>query len=526
LLAPLVLAPSRRILSLVLPLAILACTTDKLTGPPRADSRLGITGPPPHEDFRYPSAALNGSIAYSRNGAIWVIDPDGTGNVPLTGPAEAYNPAWSPDGSKIAFQADSTCCYQIYVMGADGTGRTRLTHGFNQDLLPDWSPDGTKLVFSRAFRDDAQIFVMGADGSNETNVTNHPSSNFHPSWSPDGTKIAFSSDRDGVVVFGVPAGQIYVMNADGTGQSRMTNASANENAPAWSPDGTRIVFESTLEDPVNGNPDIYVMNADGSGRTRLTTNPGFDSDPSWSPDGTMIAYSQDGQIWIMNVDGTGKTRVTPNDGVPSMHPDWGPVAGPPPPQCADGLDNDGDGLIDHPADPGCTSAGDDTESPNPAVSECSDGLDNDGDGKVDFPTDPGCSSGADDSESNPPLPECSDGLDNDGNGSIDFPDDPGCENRDDPTESHEEEPPACRDGLDNDGDGVTDFPDDSDCRSANDDTEGDPAAPDVSACGELIRAAYTWFWTHRFLFSGPVNRQILADALDAIARSGVCGPPE
>ena len=85
------------------------------------------------------------------------------------------------------------------------------------------------------------------------------SSDFYPAWSPDGTKIAFTSDRDGIP-------KIYVMNADGTNQTRITDNPASDEAPAWSPDGSKIAFTSDRD----GNPEIYVMNADGTDQTRLT----------------------------------------------------------------------------------------------------------------------------------------------------------------------------------------------------------------------------------------------------------------
>ena len=140
-------------------------------------------------------------------------------------------------------------------------------------------------------------------------------------------------------------------------------------------------------------------------------------------------------------------------------------------QCADGLDNDGDALTDYPADPGCESATDESESPDPAK-QCADGLDNDGDALVDFGSDPGCESATDDSEAPDPAVQCADGLDNDKDGSTDYPADPGCESIKDDSESPDPAPLAeCSDGLDNDGDGRTDYPADRNCESATDDSE-------------------------------------------------------
>jgi hypothetical protein len=156
---------------------------------------------------------------------------------------------------------------------------------------------------------------MNADGSGQTRLTDNNAQDFEPSWSPDGTKIAFTSDRDGNY-------QIYVMNADGSGQTRLTDTGGNS-YPSWSPDGTKIAFESTRD----GNGEIYVMNADGSGQTRLTDNNAQDAHPSWSPDGTKIAFFSDrnddfGEIYVMNADGSGQTNVSNNPGQ-DIEPDWG-----------------------------------------------------------------------------------------------------------------------------------------------------------------------------------------------------------
>lgn len=135
--------------------------------------------------------------------------------------------------------------------------------------------------------------------------------------------------------------------------------------------------------------------------------------------------------------------------------------------CADGQDNDGDGLIDYPNDPGCDSAADDDEYNAPPAA-CADGQDNDGDGLVDYPNDPGCESAADNDEYNAPPAACADGQDNDGDGLIDYPNDPGCESAADNDEYNA--PPQCSDGIDNDGDRLVDQ-DDPGCSGPGDNSE-------------------------------------------------------
>ena len=194
------------------------------------------------------------------------------------------------DGSKIAFVSDRDSNnpdtmgnIEIYVMNADGSGQTRLTSGSAINCCPSWSPDGTKIALSSVRDDDVsrslEIYVMNADGSNRTRLTNNWYNDWHPSWSSDGTKIAFSSARDG-------NHDIYVMNADGSNRTRLTDNSAIDLNPSWSPDGSMIAFSSDRDGKMGRwtvPNEIYVMNADGSNQTRLTNNPADDTEPSWSP---------------------------------------------------------------------------------------------------------------------------------------------------------------------------------------------------------------------------------------------------
>ena len=146
------------------------------------------------------------------------------------------------------------------------------------------------------------------------------------------------------------------------------------------------------------------------------------------------------------------------------------------PECMDQIDNDSDGKIDYPADPGCESPEDNDEADILPVPQCSDGIDNDNDGKIDYPADQGCESAADNDEIDilPTLPQCSDGIDNDNDGLIDYPADPGCENA---AENDERDIipklPQCSDGIDNDYDGKIDYPADPGCESGLDDDETD-----------------------------------------------------
>jgi TolB protein len=171
---------------------------------------------------------------------------------------------------------------------------------------------------------NADIYTAVPGQLSATNITNNPAIDENPKWSPDGTKILFDSGRDGNY-------EIYTMNPDGTGVTRITNNSSFDWQPAWSPDGTKIVFSSGRDGDPKG--EIYTMNADGTGVTRLTNDPNRDWNPSWSPGGTKIAWNSDRavdvfgdhqwDIYTMNADGTGQTRLTTDPDI-DANPNWSP----------------------------------------------------------------------------------------------------------------------------------------------------------------------------------------------------------
>jgi TolB protein len=179
-----------------------------------------------------------------------------------------------------------------------------------------------KIAFVTDRDGNDEIYVMNADGSNPTNLTNNPAFDADPDWSPDGTKIAFSTHRDGNY-------EIYVMNADGSSPVNRTNNAATDVHPAWSPDGTKIAF-TTDRDGVGVNDEVYVMNANGSAPTRVSNHPASELEPDWSPDGTKIVVRTDRgfpnqEIYIMNSDGSAPTNLTNNAAYDSL-PSWqGPL---------------------------------------------------------------------------------------------------------------------------------------------------------------------------------------------------------
>ena len=186
-----------------------------------------------------------------------------------------------------------------------------------------------QIAFTSGRDGNAEIYVMDADGKNQRRLTHHPADDGWPSWSPDGKKIAFSSYRNGGNI------QIFVMDSDGQNPIRLTDE-ANDKNPAWSPDGRKIAFDGYGEEGLPGavwTIQIYVMDSDGKNRKRLTNGAAHNSDPSWSPDSQRIAFVSTRhvatEIYVMNADGRKQERLTDNrvvDEDPSWSPDGQKIA--------------------------------------------------------------------------------------------------------------------------------------------------------------------------------------------------------
>ena len=216
----------------------------------------------------------------SQDGGIFVMNDDSTWPIRLIQNDQDVSyiwPAWSPDGDKIVFSRfvlEPELTIDIYVMDVDGGNVRALTNTPSAgNLVPAWSPDGTKIAFASDRDGNQEIYVMGSDGGGQTRLTGSPASDSSPAWSPDGTEIVFHSNRDGGF-------KIYVMDADGSNVRQLTTDSGfDDRVPSWSPDGSRIIFHSNRD----GNNEIYVMNRDGGSQSRLTISLGQDEDPRWAP---------------------------------------------------------------------------------------------------------------------------------------------------------------------------------------------------------------------------------------------------
>jgi Tol biopolymer transport system component len=251
-------------------------------------------------------ATLSGRIVFDNHDDIWSVNADGTALTQLTSsPWPEFDPAWSPDGTRIAYRSEPHDYPQLWVMNADGSGKQRLASGG----FPAWSLDGSEILYAYP-GPPSWISIMSADGAGRHRVANTDGGEY-PSWSPDGRRIAFNSNLTGSHV-------MYIVDVDGSGLVDLSGVGEGWQVD-WSPDGRSILFASSRDQNEPGYTDIYVMRPDGSGVTRLTHIRGYT--PTWSPDGSHIAFSAPG-LFVMRADGSGITSL-PVDGVgETAFPDW------------------------------------------------------------------------------------------------------------------------------------------------------------------------------------------------------------
>ena len=267
-------------------------------------------------------------LAFVRDGQIHLVNADGTGLVRLSdGPGDA-DPAWSPDGRRIAFASHRNAATEIYVMDADGSKLVRRTTG----AAPSWSPDGQWIVYGSG---DLMLMKADADGTSPIRFTDDGGWEAHAAWSPDGTRIAFVSDW---VTYDFTA-DIFIATLTTSQWTRITDNYVGFDGqpcwglpslgcdpltqyfqPAWSPDGQRLAVVTCLYAFTTCDAStVSVMNADGSGLVQLAATSGF-AKPTWSPDGQVIAFTRFGSIAWVAVDGTAQGIVVSDGHSPAWRP--------------------------------------------------------------------------------------------------------------------------------------------------------------------------------------------------------------
>ena len=241
----------------------------------------------------------------------------------FTGAIDAYIDTWlhlgpSPEDmtGRVAFVSQRNSVNQIYLMDVDASGKganpARLTSDGEAEDNPQWSPDGTRLVYQRGFN-GAAIYVINADGSAEQRLSPTPGFDVTPSWSPDGSKIIYARLYQAPQSNMPPMNDIRIMNADGTGDHPILTNTLFSVEPKWSVKN-QVVFMSLMSG--SGYLQIYVMNADGTGLRQLTSAAANSADPVWSPDGTRISFGSDREggnklnIFAMNADGSQLEQLT------------------------------------------------------------------------------------------------------------------------------------------------------------------------------------------------------------------------
>jgi Tol biopolymer transport system component len=312
-----------------------------------------------------------GTIVFDRNRVnlrpghvIAAVSPDGTDQRRLI-PTQAHHPSWSPDGTRLAYLDNRrNGRAELYVMNADGTGRRQLTGNLRRSSMSSWSPDGRKIALE-AF---GVVYVVNADGGGFRRLTPANATDWafawspngsaiattgtcgvcitdvargtrrrltrmgalHDvlSWSPDGHRLVFASDQHAArTADGGSAGELYVINADGSGLRRLSHYGddvAYDTDPLWSPDGRTIAYKhgSAYELPSgNGLPsrggytrwDVYAMDADGSNQRPLTQD-GRSGDAAWSPDSRMLAFVSrregSARVYVMHLEGGPARRIS------------------------------------------------------------------------------------------------------------------------------------------------------------------------------------------------------------------------
>ncbi len=276
-----------------------------------------LSGESPFFDSRIAYIAESGPKG-NRIKRLAIMDSDGANPRFVTnGQTMALTPRYSPDYKSIAYLSYLGSRPRIFVYDVAAGKQRLVTESANPTFAPRWSPDGKWIIYSMAISGNTDIYrISSAGGGTPQRLTNGPGIDTGGSYSPDGSRIVFESDRSG-------AQQVYVMNADGSNQQRISFGGGRYATPEWSPRGDLIAFTK-----IAGNFRIGVMTPSGGGE-RILTDSWQDEAPSWSPNGRVIQFFRTAQgsgktsIWQVDLTGVNERRIpTPIEG---SDPAWGPI---------------------------------------------------------------------------------------------------------------------------------------------------------------------------------------------------------
>ncbi|UCH62032.1 MAG: PD40 domain-containing protein [Fidelibacterota bacterium] len=263
------------------------------------------------------------------SGQVYLMNRDGSSQARITNDSSNYHhPRFSPDGTEILFYSETDGNSEIYVIDTSGSNLRNLSDSPGKDMVPQYSPDGTQIVFVSEREENREIYIMNSDGTEQTRLTNNSWQDYTPSFSPDGKTIVFYSTIEEIssstrILYSY---DIFTINTDGTNLQRLTaegsyiylasyipdySQNTFDAAPKFSPNGRKITFATYF---VGHGYDIFIMDADGSNQVRITDVEGYNSDPRFTPDGSKIFFRTHRisgfHIYEMNLNGSNQVDLT------------------------------------------------------------------------------------------------------------------------------------------------------------------------------------------------------------------------